>query len=135
MRRFMKKFRYGEKGFTLIELLIVIAILGILAAVIIPNVGGFMTSGTLNAANTELANIKTGATGYLAENSGTWPLTSASLGAYIDGTPKATYTFGTAAADNNGTTVNVGTVRSVSAVTWSNVQWGAFADQQWIRTP
>lgn len=32
----MKYFGYGEKGFTLMQLLIVIAILGILAAVIVP---------------------------------------------------------------------------------------------------
>ena len=34
MRRFRKQFRYGEKGFTLVELLVVVAILGIIAAVI-----------------------------------------------------------------------------------------------------
>ncbi len=33
MKKLMKRFHYGEKGFTLIELLIVVAVLGILAAV------------------------------------------------------------------------------------------------------
>ena len=50
--------RRGEKGFTLIELLIVVAILGVLAAVVIPNVGRFIGRGKTEAAATELSSIQ-----------------------------------------------------------------------------
>ena len=43
----------GEKEFTLTELPGVAAILGIMTAVIIPNIGTFMTMGTVSAANNE----------------------------------------------------------------------------------
>ena len=48
----------GEKGFTLIELLIVVAILGVLAAIVLPNVGRFIGRGKTESAATELANIQ-----------------------------------------------------------------------------
>lgn len=68
MKRFLRKFRYGEKGFTLIELLVVIAILGVISAIVIPNVGRFIGKGTVEAANTEAHNVQTAVLAYMADN-------------------------------------------------------------------
>ena len=88
-----KSLHRGEKGFTLIELLIVVAILGIIAAVVIPNIAGFMITGELSAANSEAEQVKTGALGYFGEY-GEWPDTSDQLVPdYISGTPGAIYTI------------------------------------------
>ena len=58
----------GEKGFTLIELLIVVAILGVLAAVVIPNVGRFIGAGEEEAQETEFANIQTAVHAMMVDN-------------------------------------------------------------------
>jgi len=64
----MKLPKRGEKGFTLIELLIVVAILGVLAAVIIPNVGRFIGAGEEEAQETELSNIRTAVVAMMVDN-------------------------------------------------------------------
>jgi prepilin-type N-terminal cleavage/methylation domain-containing protein len=94
----MKMLHSGQKGFTLIELLIVVAILGIIAAVIIPNIGTFMTMGTVSAANSEAENVKTASLAYYAD-AGVWPDTTSSTSGnysfidYYAGTLKASYHF------------------------------------------
>lgn len=78
MKRFLKLFHYGEKGFTLIELLIIVAILGILAVIIIPNVITFISTGHVAAANEEVASVETAAMAYYADNEA-WPADDAAL--------------------------------------------------------
>ena len=58
----------GQKGFTLIELLIVVAILGVLAAVVIPNVGRFIGAGEEEAAATEFSNVQTAVIALMTDN-------------------------------------------------------------------
>ena len=78
---------------TLIELLIVIAIMAIIAAVIIPNVNSFRTTGTLAAANEEASSVKTAAIAYYAREE-RWPATSGNLTpGFLSGNPRADYYF------------------------------------------
>ena len=60
----------GEKGFTLIELLIVIAIIGILAAIAVPQFGAYKNRAYQSDAKGDLYNIYLACKVYWADNAG-----------------------------------------------------------------
>ena len=84
-----------QRGFTLIELLIVVAILGVLAAVVIPNVGRFIGAGEEESGATELANIQTAVVEMMVDNGlATLPhpviVATANMSAFPDATSACT---------------------------------------------
>ncbi len=64
----LKKFRKNQKGFTLIELLIVVAIIGILAAIAIPQFSAYRAKAYNSSAQSDLKNMKTGMEAFMADN-------------------------------------------------------------------
>ncbi|MFA6032317.1 MAG: type II secretion system protein [Myxococcota bacterium] len=64
----LNRYRRGEKGFTLIELMIVVAIIGILAAVAVPNFMKFQTKAKQTEAKTNLKAAYTAAKAKFAES-------------------------------------------------------------------
>jgi type IV pilus assembly protein PilA len=91
MRKFLGK---SKKGFTLIELMIVVAIIGILAAIAIPNFIRFQLKAKTSEGKVNIAAIRTAEEAYFSE-----------FGVYVTGTLSPTNFGGTTKtnfADNGG---------------------------------
>jgi hypothetical protein len=101
-----------RRDFDAVEILLVIAIIGVMAAVIIASTLQFLKTTTVRAARAELGNVKTAALAYYGQNGG-WPADSRALMPWIGGTAKAIYVF-------DGAT---GLITAVYATTWSGINW------------
>jgi prepilin-type N-terminal cleavage/methylation domain-containing protein/prepilin-type processing-associated H-X9-DG protein len=75
----MKPHPFPRSGFTLIELLTVIAIIGILAAILIPTVGAVRNTARTSACASNMRQIGQAAMTYVTDNKGFFPLNNGNL--------------------------------------------------------
>jgi type IV pilus assembly protein PilA len=86
----------NQKGFTLVELLIVIAIIGILAAIAIPQFGSYRAKAYMTQVRSDVKNAYTAATAYFADNPAATALVTGDLTSNgYRATPPVTVTVGT----------------------------------------
>ena len=74
--------RLDRKGFTLIELMIVVAIIGILAAIAIPRFAQMLEKSREGATKGNLGSLKSAASIYYGDMQGVWPTTMCSFSVY-----------------------------------------------------
>ncbi|OGR55308.1 MAG: hypothetical protein A3I11_03760 [Elusimicrobia bacterium RIFCSPLOWO2_02_FULL_39_32] len=75
----------AQHGFTLIELMIVVAIIGILAAVAIPKFADMLRKSKEGATKGSLTNLRSALTIYISDNEGLVPQTYSASGDYTSG--------------------------------------------------
>ena len=135
MIKFFQKLK-AKKGFTLVELIVVIAIIGVLAAILIPTMLGYVTSSRVTSVNSTAASIKNNIDTFLTNadtagygmlkgsgnnstleitvTAGTWTVTNPNAAAFHDGSGKTWAGSGTGTA--GGSKVNVTAPESLLAI-------------------
>ena len=88
-----KCFKKNQKGFTLIEILVVIAILGVIVGVALPNIVSFMDSGETEAKAAELHNVQVAASAAVHEGGGSCEEETGIIEALPNGDPVKVGTY------------------------------------------
>jgi type IV pilus assembly protein PilA len=94
----MKKMLKNKKGFTLIELMIVVAIIGILAAIAIPNFMNYQCKARQSEAKSNLGAIRTAQEVYFAEKNN-YAATTAQIAWATKGVTDYTYSISNTDSD------------------------------------
>ena len=106
-----------NKGFTLIELMIVVAIIGIMAAIAIPNFISYMCKSKQSEAKTNLGAIATSQEAYAAETN-QYSTSFNNIGFVTKGSPRYTYSL-----DAAGVTTFSSSATSTAINGTNNDQW------------
>lgn len=142
MIKFFQKLK-AKKGFTLVELIVVIAIIGVLAAILVPTMLGYVTSSRVTSADTTAAKIEdtidtfltqadTAGYGMLQSNNaqaliegncagGTWNLTLTQVGTSFKSSSTISWTVTTGSGSANQTKVGVHDAIALLAIELGNL--------------
>jgi len=125
------KINHAQKGFTLIELMIVVAIIGILAAIAIPQYQDYIARAQMNRVYGELSALKTAAEDNLMRGNAASLTDADSLGFTESSLLTADPTVTFSAADGSGSIVGTLGGDASTAVSGTQIAINRTADGTW----
>jgi len=130
-----KALRRAQEGFTLIELMIVVAIIGILAAVAIPKFAQMIERAKEGATKSNLGAIRSAVSIYYGKNEGQYPASIASNSAFV-GTADSNYMqeLPKATATPLGNTNAVSAVSAVPTSAGSGWAYNSVSGEVWANS-